>query len=157
MCEPERPRPVRQVIESFAAARLMVTGPPAPTGPPEPTIESAVARDPAAAPALTAAGTVELAHDVLVSAWPRLRTWVEDDVASRILLGEITTDAEEWARLDRHDSVLYRGPNQPPQRRRGSTGSPIPIDPPSCPAWRRSSCGRGGPGSGGVSGSGAVW
>ncbi|MFG1679212.1 hypothetical protein ACGFNP_03505 [Nonomuraea sp. NPDC049269] len=52
---------------------------------------------------------LELSHDVLLHAWPRLRSWLEDDIASRILLGELTRSAEEWERYERDSSLLYQG------------------------------------------------
>ncbi|MEU4223083.1 WD40 repeat domain-containing protein [Nonomuraea sp. NPDC026600] len=52
---------------------------------------------------------LELSHDVLLHAWPRLRSWLEDDVAGRILLGELTRSAEEWERYERDSSLLYQG------------------------------------------------
>ncbi|MET8146461.1 WD40 repeat domain-containing protein [Sphaerisporangium sp. NPDC005288] len=116
LCEPEQPQAVRHVVETFAAARLMVTGPPPPGRPPEVTAVSAAASDAAqrinaaaATPTVSAASTVELAHDVLVTAWPRLRSWLAEDQADRILYGEILHDAAEWDDTGRDPSFLYRG------------------------------------------------
>ncbi|MFC4590710.1 nSTAND1 domain-containing NTPase [Sphaerisporangium corydalis] len=52
---------------------------------------------------------IELSHDVLLHAWPRLRSWLEDDVAGRVLLGELLKDAGEWEAIGHDRSVLYRG------------------------------------------------
>ncbi|MGJ6965896.1 nSTAND1 domain-containing NTPase [Streptosporangium sp. G11] len=113
LCEPEPPEPARQVVEAFAAARLMVIGPPAPAGAPDTTIADAAGEAlpdaPATLSALTAAGTVELAHDVLVTVWPRLRSWMAEDQADRVLHGEILQDAAEWDDAGRDTSFLYRG------------------------------------------------
>ncbi|MGJ6969017.1 nSTAND1 domain-containing NTPase [Streptosporangium sp. G11] len=115
--EPDRPELARQVIEAFAAARLMVTGPPAPAGPSDMITMSAAVQGigealsdaPATPMAPTVAGTVELAHDVLVTAWPRLRSWLAEDQADRALHGEILQDAIEWDDAGRDASFLYRG------------------------------------------------
>ncbi|MEU4408139.1 WD40 repeat domain-containing protein [Streptosporangium sp. NPDC023963] len=118
VCEPGQPELTQQVIEAFAAARLMVTGPPSPAGSPDTiTVSAAVpglgevpSDAPATTPmALTVAGTVELAHDVLVTAWPRLRSWLAEDQADRVLHGEILHDATEWDDAGRDASFLYRG------------------------------------------------
>ncbi|GAA3821232.1 hypothetical protein GCM10022226_46890 [Sphaerisporangium flaviroseum] len=117
LCEPERPELARDVVETFAAARLMVTGPPTPVGPPDVTTVSAAGDDPAQAAtaatatpaASTAAATVELAHDVLVTAWLRLRSWLAEDQADRVLYGEILQDAAEWDDAGRDPAFLYRG------------------------------------------------
>lgn len=108
LCEPEQPELARQVVEAFAAARLMVTGPLTPVGPLEATPAGA-AEALSGAPAPPAAGTVELVHDVLVSAWPRLRSWLAEDQADRVLHGEILQDAAEWDGACRDASFLYRG------------------------------------------------
>ncbi|MFB9206596.1 WD40 repeat domain-containing protein [Nonomuraea spiralis] len=57
---------------------------------------------------VTAAGTVELAHDVLLTAWPRLRTWLADKQADRRLHGEICQDATQWGQTGQDASFLYR-------------------------------------------------
>ncbi|MBO3753008.1 WD40 repeat domain-containing protein [Streptosporangiaceae bacterium NEAU-GS5] len=51
--------------------------------------------------------TVELAHDVLLSAWPRLRNWLADGHAARILLAQVERDASEWENHGRDASYLY--------------------------------------------------
>ncbi|MEU4511146.1 hypothetical protein AB0G05_16775 [Nonomuraea wenchangensis] len=111
-CEPAEPEVARQVVTAFTRARLMVTGAasplpvPASVGAPGTADPAATAGDAAAEPA---AGTVELAHDVLLSAWPRLRTWLAEEQAGRRLHGEICQDATEWALAGRDASFLYRG------------------------------------------------
>ena len=72
---------VNAVLEAFAAERLIVLD----------------------------GATAQISHDVLLSAWPRLRGWLEDDRASWILYGQLADDAAAWH--DRHDdpSFLYRG------------------------------------------------
>jgi len=53
-------------------------------------------------------GTAEIAHDALLTEWPRLRGWLEDDQASWILHGHLAADAAEWAGT-RQPDFLYRG------------------------------------------------
>jgi WD40 repeat protein len=53
--------------------------------------------------------TVELAHEAAARAWPRLRAWLEDDAAGQRLMHHLTSASEEWERLGRPSSELYRG------------------------------------------------
>lgn len=54
-------------------------------------------------------GRVELAHESLVRAWPRLRDWLADDVEGRRIMHHLVTAADDWQALGRPDSELYRG------------------------------------------------
>lgn len=54
-------------------------------------------------------GTVQLAHDILLSAWPKLRTWLEDDQISWIMRGQLADDAIAWSDHNQDPSYLYRG------------------------------------------------
>ena len=57
-----------------------------------------------------AAGTVELSHEALLTAWPLLRdTWLADTHADRIVRSRLHTTAAEWARQSRDPSYLYSG------------------------------------------------
>ena len=57
-----------------------------------------------------AAGTVELSHEALLTAWPLLRdTWLADTHADRIVRTRLHTTAAEWARHSRDPSYLYSG------------------------------------------------
>ncbi|MGW0443795.1 nSTAND1 domain-containing NTPase [Streptosporangium sandarakinum] len=58
---------------------------------------------------IASATKVELTHDVLLEAWPRLREWLKSDQDHRILYGQLREDAEEWNRRQRDPSFLYRG------------------------------------------------
>jgi WD40 repeat protein/transcriptional regulator with XRE-family HTH domain len=53
--------------------------------------------------------TIQLSHDVLLRAWPRLRGWLEEDQASWILYSQLADATAAWH--DSHDdpSFLYRG------------------------------------------------
>ena len=73
---------VEAVLEAFAAERLLTL----------------------------AAGTVELSHEALLTAWPLLRdTWLADTHADRIVRTRLHTTAAEWARHSRDRSYLYSG------------------------------------------------
>jgi DNA-binding SARP family transcriptional activator/WD40 repeat protein len=54
-------------------------------------------------------GTVELAHEALARAWPRLRGWLDDDVEGQRILRHLTLAADTWDAMARPDSELYRG------------------------------------------------
>ena len=54
-------------------------------------------------------GTVELAHEALARAWPRLRGWLEDDVEGQRIMRHLTMASETWDAMARPDSELYRG------------------------------------------------
>ena len=79
---PAEAQDVEAVLEAFAAERLLTL----------------------------AAGTVELSHEALLTAWPLLRdTWLADTHADRIVRTRLHTTAAEWARHSRDPSYLYSG------------------------------------------------
>ena len=53
--------------------------------------------------------TVEIAHDALLAAWPRLAGWVRDDQRWIVLLGTITSATRVWDEGGRLDPDLIRG------------------------------------------------
>jgi WD40 repeat protein len=73
---------VAEVLEAFAAERLLTLS----------------------------ADTVEISHEVLLTAWPLLRdSWLADSHADRIVRSRLHTTAAEWARHARDPSYLYGG------------------------------------------------
>ena len=54
-------------------------------------------------------GSVELAHEALARAWPRLRGWLEDDSDGPRHLRHLSAAASAWEAMGRPDSELYRG------------------------------------------------
>ena len=63
-----------------------------------------------AARLLTAdADSVEVAHEALGRAWPRLRTWLDEDREGQRILRHLAASATEWERSGRDDAELYRG------------------------------------------------
>ena len=79
---PAEAQDVEAVLEAFAAERLLTL----------------------------AAGTVELSHEALLTAWPLLQdSWLADTHADRIVRTRLHTTAAEWARHSRDPSYLYGG------------------------------------------------
>ena len=79
---PAEAQDVEAVLEAFAAERLLTL----------------------------AADSVEISHEVLLTAWPLLRdTWLADTHADRIVRTRLHTTAAEWARHSRDRSYLYSG------------------------------------------------
>jgi WD40 repeat protein len=76
----ERPQ-VDAVLAAFAGARLLVLD----------------------------ADRTEIAHDVVLRAWPRLRGWLEEDQTSTILYGQLAEDTTRWRANGDDSSLLYRG------------------------------------------------
>ncbi|WP_097274933.1 nSTAND1 domain-containing NTPase [Streptomyces sp. TLI_55] len=64
----------------------------------------------AAARLLTLDGErVELAHEALITAWPRLRGWIEEARERLRVHRSLTEAAHAWLELDRDPGALYRG------------------------------------------------
>ncbi|MFJ6676960.1 hypothetical protein ACIQMJ_38175 [Actinosynnema sp. NPDC091369] len=81
---------------------------------------SALGRDPDAVAAVVDAftssrlltqdqDTVEITHEALLRAWPRLRDWVNSDRAGNLVRQELEQAAAGWDRDHRDPSRLYRG------------------------------------------------
>jgi WD40 repeat protein/energy-coupling factor transporter ATP-binding protein EcfA2 len=59
---------------------------------------------------ITSAETgVEIAHEALIHAWPRLRGWLEEDRAGLRVHRQLTEAAQQWESSGRDRDVLYRG------------------------------------------------
>ena len=54
-------------------------------------------------------GGYDIAHEALVRAWPRLRTWLDEDRAGQQVRRHLSMAAAGWDALDRADAELYRG------------------------------------------------
>ncbi|MFJ2742363.1 helix-turn-helix domain-containing protein [Streptomyces sp. NPDC087440] len=52
---------------------------------------------------------VEITHEALLRAWPRLRDWIDADRAGLLLRQQLTASATEWVRADRDPALLPRG------------------------------------------------
>ncbi|NUK21953.1 NACHT and WD repeat domain-containing protein [Streptomyces lunaelactis] len=77
----EKPASAAVVIQTFTEARLLV-----------------LTRD-----------TVEITHEALLHAWPRLRQWIDTDRATNLLRQELEEAAVNWDRNHRESGALYRG------------------------------------------------
>lgn len=55
---------------------------------------------------------VEIAHESLTVVWPRLRSWLDDDVDGLRTMRHLAVSAESWDQLGRPPSELYRGVRQ---------------------------------------------
>jgi DNA-binding SARP family transcriptional activator len=53
--------------------------------------------------------TVEVAHEALFRAWPRLATWIEEGEDDLRVLGHLSAAAADWDAGGREESELYRG------------------------------------------------
>jgi WD40 repeat protein/DNA-binding SARP family transcriptional activator len=53
--------------------------------------------------------TIEIAHEALARAWPRLRSWLDEDVAGQRVLRHLVNAADGWDSLGRPGAELYRG------------------------------------------------
>ncbi|MEO8703689.1 MAG: hypothetical protein ABI867_26805 [Kofleriaceae bacterium] len=58
---------------------------------------------------VSGAVTVELVHDVLITEWPALRRWLEDDQVARVLLHELGLAARQWETRGRPGDLVWRG------------------------------------------------
>ncbi|WTQ69840.1 hypothetical protein OG851_37240 [Streptomyces sp. NBC_00161] len=68
--------------------------------------------------------SVVITHETLISAWPRLRSWVDDDRAGNLLRQRLAQDADLWTR-SRVANLLYRG-NRLADARKAVTAAPPP-------------------------------
>ncbi|MET7679100.1 hypothetical protein [Streptomyces sp. NPDC005423] len=55
------------------------------------------------------AETVEITHEALLHAWPRLREWIDEDRGDHLLRQQLEEDSHSWEGSDRDSSLLYRG------------------------------------------------
>ncbi|MFC6023163.1 helix-turn-helix domain-containing protein [Plantactinospora solaniradicis] len=53
--------------------------------------------------------TVEISHEALLAAWPRLRAWLEADRAGLVVGRRLTEAAVTWRREHQDPAALYRG------------------------------------------------
>ncbi|MFE5395644.1 AAA family ATPase [Streptomyces sp. NPDC056568] len=55
------------------------------------------------------ADTVEITHEALLHAWPRLRDWIDEGRADNLLRQRLEEDGRAWEESERDSSLLYRG------------------------------------------------
>lgn len=54
-------------------------------------------------------GEVSVVHEIVLDAWPRLRSWIDDDRAALLTLQKLQLATDAWRDADRDRSHLYRG------------------------------------------------
>ncbi|MBL0219496.1 MAG: hypothetical protein IPQ07_37210 [Myxococcales bacterium] len=57
----------------------------------------------------TAGATVEIVHEVLITEWPTLKRWLEDNQALRGFMHELQQAARQWAGRGRPNDLVWRG------------------------------------------------
>ncbi|MER8039072.1 nSTAND1 domain-containing NTPase [Streptomyces hydrogenans] len=78
---------------------------------------------------VTLAGTtVDLAHEALLTAWPRLRGWIDDDRERLRHQRRLTEAAGAWLSLGRDEGALYRGVRLSSAEERFPGGGGVPDD-----------------------------
>ncbi|SNX62480.1 WD40 repeat protein [Streptomyces sp. TLI_55] len=55
------------------------------------------------------AETVEITHEALLHAWPRLREWIDEDRSGNLLRQRLEEDGRSWEASARDSALLYRG------------------------------------------------
>ncbi|MGW4773744.1 nSTAND1 domain-containing NTPase [Nocardia sp. NPDC004278] len=50
-----------------------------------------------------------LTHEIVLDAWPRLRTWIDEDRVGYLERQRLQADASDWATQGRDPALLYRG------------------------------------------------
>lgn len=78
---------VEHVLDQLIAARLLTTGQQADDGEVQ----------------------VDVAHEALIRAWPRLRAWLDEDREGLRVHRRLTEAAQEWDEHQRDPDLLYRG------------------------------------------------
>lgn len=54
-------------------------------------------------------GSAQLTHDAVLTAWPRLRDWIEENAEALRERRRISEGAKAWAAADREEAALWRG------------------------------------------------
>lgn len=55
------------------------------------------------------ADSVQFTHEIVLTAWPRLRGWIATDRVGHLVRQRLETDATEWEAAARDPALLYRG------------------------------------------------
>ncbi len=73
--------------------------------------------------------SAEITHDTLISSWPRLRDWLNDDRPANLVRQQLEDDADRWQQASRDPSHLYRGSRLSGALALGLTAARIPLSP----------------------------
>ena len=94
--------PAGDLLDRFVRARLISTGP----------------------------GTAQFTHDALLTAWPRLRGWIDDSHEDLRIRRRVSEAARAWAQTGRDDAALLRGgPLEAALEWAGREGDPASLSP----------------------------
>jgi WD40 repeat protein len=52
---------------------------------------------------------VDVSHEALIRKWPKLRLWIDEDRSALRVHRRLTDAAQEWEKLGRDESLLFRG------------------------------------------------
>ncbi|MEV4207221.1 nSTAND1 domain-containing NTPase [Nocardia salmonicida] len=55
------------------------------------------------------AGSVQFSHEIVLTAWPRLRGWIDTDRVGHLVRQRLEHDATEWEAAKHDSALLYRG------------------------------------------------
>src|SRR5262249_40371889 len=75
----------------------------------EDVLERFVAQRLITADTQTEISTVEISHEALLTAWPRLRAWLDTDRSGLLIARQLTEAATAWSREHRDSAALYGG------------------------------------------------
>lgn len=111
------PEPQRRAIRSVLLRLVVpsIEGPPRRSRVPngalqgKPEWEEVVSRLIAARLVTAEDGALEISHEALARAWPRLQSWLDEDAAGLRILRHLAAVAEGWESLGRPETELYRG------------------------------------------------
>src|SRR5207344_576763 len=54
-------------------------------------------------------GTIEITHEAMVNAWPRLHDWLVEDREGQAIMEHLARATSGWVTSGRDDAELYRG------------------------------------------------
>ncbi|WP_019928169.1 NACHT and WD repeat domain-containing protein [Nocardia sp. BMG111209] len=76
------------------------------------------------------ADTAYLTHEIVLDAWPRLRSWIDEDRVGYLERQRLQADATEWVERQRDSSLLYRGARLVTMREhaRGTESGPVAAE-----------------------------
>ncbi|OEV10864.1 hypothetical protein AN218_15610, partial [Streptomyces nanshensis] len=108
----QRPRSVPTLGPGRASEQDPVPSAPAASATPDatPSVTASVVDRLVAARLLTSDdGVVDLAHEALITAWPRLRAWIDAERGRLLVHRQLTAAAGDWEVLEHDPGALYRG------------------------------------------------
>ncbi|MPY98546.1 MAG: hypothetical protein GEU97_11215 [Actinophytocola sp.] len=75
------------------------------------------------------AESVEITHEALLDAWPRLRGWIDDNRAENLARQRLEADAASWDEQDRDPSLLHRGSRLESSERLARASDTVELSP----------------------------